>query len=663
MESGGDSEGLKGLGADEARLKPKEHGTWAVDGGRWAVGARQQPRPAGCPLHPRMLTGLEPVKEPSTTPGVTPVQRLFEYVRRMPARYALGIVLTLGYAGLFQVIPLAVRKVVAAVEAASGVEAVQEAVLELVVLAGVFAVVRFASRVVMFRAGRQIEYQIRNEFFVHLQRLPQSFFNARRTGDLMSRAVNDINSVRMLVGMGLLNLVQTPVLYLGAMTVMFAVDPTLTLWVLSPFVLFLAIARGFGQQMFQANLAAQEQLGVVSAAVQENASGMLVVRSYVLEDQEVRRFEAENQRLFSALVRVVKIVALMMPTLGLLPAFAMIMVLWMGGHAVQAGRLASADLWVFYVYITLLAFPTLLLGFVISLVQRGFAALARLGEVFDTVPSIQERSDTVPMERIQGEVELRGLRLAYPGLESEPALSDVSVRVKAGQTIGVVGPVGSGKSTLLNVLPRLLEVPDGSVFVDGVDVNRLPLGVLRSNIAMVPQDSFLFSTTVAENIRFGLPEAGMEEVREAARRAHVLQEIEEFPQGFDTPVGERGVTLSGGQRQRIALARALMLHPAILILDDALSSVDHETEELILGELGAAKAGRTCFVAAHRLSAVRDADQIIVLSQGKIVERGTHETLIQEGGFYAELHRQQQLERELDAVREREMPANAETPS
>jgi ATP-binding cassette subfamily B protein len=512
-----------------------------------------------------------------------------------------------------------------------------------------FAALRLSSQISLFEAARQIEYELRNDLFAHIQRLPQSFFAGHRTGDLMSRAVNDINSVRLALGMGLRNVLQTPVLYLGAFGVMFALDWRLAAVVALPYPLFIAIGQAFGRRLHAANLEAQEQLGAVSTAVQENAAGVLVVRAYAMEDAERERFERENSRLYRRGVRLARTNATLQPIVGLLPATAMILVLFVGGSRVQAGTLSVADLWAFYLYIFMLTFPTFMLGWVFAIAQRGLASLQRLGEVLDTLPSIRDRDDAVPVDRVDGRVEIRGLDFRYADDGRRPALRGVSLGVAAGQTLGVVGPVGAGKSTLVSLVPRLLEVPDGAIEVGGFELNRIPLRALRQSIAMVPQESFLFSTTVAENIRFGKPDASDEEVREAARRAHILAEIEELPQGFDTPVGERGITLSGGQRQRIALARALLLDPAILILDDSLSSVDTATEEAILKELRGARSGRTCFIVAHRLSAVRDADRIAVLDEGALVEEGTHDAVVRRGGVYARIQRRQQLEAELEA--------------
>jgi ATP-binding cassette subfamily B protein len=579
---------------------------------------------------------------------LSPIERLLEYVGRVRGRYVLGALVTLLYAGFFQLIPLTVRETVERIEAGVPAEEITEAGLWLVGVALAVAATRLVSRIALFRAAREIEYQIRNDLFAHLQRLPQSYFAWHRTGDLMSRAVNDIQSIRLLLGMGLLNIVQTPVLYILAVGVMFTIDPVLTLFVVLPYPLFIGIGRIFGRRLHRANLRSQEQLGALSTVCQENAAGVMVVRAYAMEDREKSRFAAENEELYTRQIHLAVTMASMQPVVGLLPALALIFVLFVGGTRVQAGLIAPADLWAFATYIFMLTFPTFLMGFVIAIVQRGLAGLQRLGEILDTVPTIRDRDDRVDVLRLSGSVEVRDLTFAYPGREASPALQSVDLAVSPGETVGIVGAVGSGKSTLLGLIPRLLEIPDGRVFVDGIDVNRVPLKVLRSSIATVPQESFLFSTSVEENIAFGRPDAQPEEIREAARRAHIVGEIEELPFGFETPVGERGITLSGGQRQRIALARALILEPAILILDDALSSVDSMTEEAILKEIRAARAGRTCFIVAHRISSVRDADQLVVLEEGEVVERGTHEELIRREGVYSRLFERQRLEEELE---------------
>ena len=581
---------------------------------------------------------------------MTPRQRVFAYIWAERGRYLRGTVLTLAYVAVFQMVPLSVREVVSGIEQGLPLHQVQNAALVLMAVATGFAVLRFGTRRTLFRVGRQIEFKLRGDLFSHLQRMPQSYFAGQRTGDLMSRAVNDVNNVRMFMGMGVLNILQTPLLYLGAIGIMLSVDWRLTLWVLAPYPLFLLISRIFGSRMHLASLATQEQLGELSSSVQENAAGVFVVRSAAMEDRQRAGFEAENESLYRKQLRLAYVSTGMFTTISMLPAVAQIAVLVAGSLGVIGGRLSTADLWLFYAYSLQLTFPTFLMGFVVNITMRALAGLERLGEILDTEPSIADRADVLALDEIEGAVTVRGLSYAFEGREDQPALSNVSFEVSPGQTVGIVGAVGSGKSTLLSAIPRLLEVPDGTVHIDGHDVNRIPLTLLRSNIAMVPQDSFLFSTSIEENIRFGCPDADREQVREAARRAHVLGDIEDFPQGFDTPVGERGITLSGGQRQRISLARALALDPSILILDDALSSVDAATEEGILKELRGARAGRTCFIVAHRISAVRDADFIVVLEEGRIAEVGTHAELLASPGVYARIHRQQQLEAELDGA-------------
>jgi ATP-binding cassette subfamily B protein len=580
---------------------------------------------------------------------VSPRERLLAYVGRLRGRCVAGALLTLLYAGFFTLIPLAVREVVRRIEAGLPFDRIRASLLWLAAVALGVAVSRYFSRVVLFQVAREIEYRLRNDLFAHLLKLPQSYFARHRTGDLMSRAVNDIQSVRMLIGMGLLNVLQTPILYLLALGVMFSIDPALTLFVVLPYPLFIGIGRLFGRRMHRANLRSQEQLGALSAFAQENAAGVLVVRAYGMEDRERLRFEEESGRLYRRHMQLAAINAAMVPVVGLLPAFALILVLLVGGLRVQAGALSQADLWAFATYIFLLTFPTFLMGFVIALVQRGLAALARLGEVLDAAPEIRDREVCARISAVKGAIAVRSLTFAHPGRELAPALRNVDLEIEPGQTVGIVGAVGSGKTTLVSAIPRLLQVPDGRLFIDGVDVNRIPLGALRSSIAMVPQESFLFSATIEENIAFGRPEADERSIREAAARAHILSEIEDLPLGFATLVGERGITLSGGQRQRVALARALLLDRPILILDDALSSVDTMTEEAILKEIRAARARRTCFIVAHRLTSVRDADLLVVLEDGAIVERGTHDELLSRRGAYARLFERQRLEAEIEA--------------
>ena len=573
--------------------------------------------------------------------------RLMIYVRRNRARYLVGAVVTLGYAAGFTAVPMLVGWAMAGVEQGLGHREVLRRCGWLALVTGVRGALRYVSRTQLFNLAREIEYEIRNDLFAHLQRLPQSFFQRWRTGDLMSRCVNDLGSVRLLLGPGALSLLQTPVLFLFVISAMFSLNPTLALLVLVPYPLFMFVARGFGRSMHRSNLDVQEGLAALSNQLQESLAGVAVVKTYAMEPAMAERFDAANESLYRAQLQLVRVNASMPAITMMLPAVAMWIVLWVGGTFIEQGRMQLSQFFSFAMFIYELTFPTFIMGWVFALLQRGRAAMQRIDEVLATAPSIADRSDAAKALGLRGEIEFRNLSFRYDAGREE-ALREVSLHVPAGSVLGVVGPIGSGKSTLASLIPRLFEVSDGQLFLDGVDVNRIPLRTLRSHIAMVPQDAFLFSMSLAENVAYGLPDADPARVREATERAELAKDVAELPDGYDTLVGERGVMLSGGQRQRTALARALALRPSILILDDTLSSVDTETEAAIRRNLRQVFEGRTVIVISHRVASVRDADQVVVLDEGRVVELGNHDELIGRSGLYARLAHDQELEDELE---------------
>jgi len=580
-------------------------------------------------------------------------RRIVGYLLRNRGLYSLWMLVSIVYVAGWVALPKLVGWCVDAVGEGLSAGEIAERVAWLVGIALAAAVVRFFTRTLVFNAARAIEYELRNEVFSHLLKLPQSFYFRWRTGDIMSRCVNDINAVRLLMGVGLLNMVQTPLLYAATIGVMLSMNVKLALLVLLPYPLFIIIARTLGRSIHHWSLLTQEGLAEASNQLQETISGIAVVKAYGMEGLTERRFEAVNRALYRRQLGLVRGYAGIIAVTGVLPALAMAVILLVSGGEIAAGRMTVGDFFTFSMYVFQLTFPTFIMGWVVALVQRGAVSMQRIDELLSVEPSIADAEGASPPGELRGEIEFRNLTFRYPSEETrEPALRDVSLRVPAGTTLGVVGPVGSGKSTLASLIARLYELEDGALFVDGIDVNRIPLAALRSSIAMVPQDPFLFSMTLGDNVAFGVERATRGLVVEAATRAQLAKDVEDLPDGYDTIVGERGVMLSGGQRQRAALARALALDPAILVLDDTFSAVDAETEVEIQRQLESFLDGRTVVIVSSRVSAVRQADQIVVLDAGRVVELGTHAELVAAAGLYARLAREQAEEEALgDGVR------------
>jgi ATP-binding cassette subfamily B protein len=496
--------------------------------------------------------------------------------------------------------------------------------------------------------SRHIEFDLRNDLFGRLLELPAEYFQAHRTGELMSCATNDLAAVRMMLGPGLMYLVNTLVVGTAAMFLMLAISPRLTLYALLPLPLISLSVWFFGERIERGFEAVQAQFALLAARVQENLSGVRVVRSFAREDRELDEFGELNRQYLEKNYGLIRHWGFFHPWLAFLSGLAALLALYVGGREVIKGHITLGAFVAFTVYLAMLNWPMYALGWVVNLWQRGMASFRRLDEILEAVPSIQSVPDALRPEGCQGTLEFRRLSFTYPGAD-RPALHDVSLEVPAGRTVAIVGRTGAGKSTLLSLLPRLFDPPPGTVFLDGVDIRRYDLGWLRSRLAIVPQDTFLFSTTIEENIALGVEAAEPGAVERAARVARLDDDVRNFPQGYRTVVGERGITLSGGQRQRTAIARAVLRDAPVVLLDDCLSSVDTQTEEGILQGLRAETRHRTALLVSHRVSAVRDADLIVVLEDGAIVERGTHDALLELDGRYADLHRRQQLEDELEA--------------
>jgi ABC-type multidrug transport system fused ATPase/permease subunit len=490
-------------------------------------------------------------------------------------------------------------------------------------------------RVVAGKVSLAVEFDLRQRFYAHLQRLELGFFDSQQTGQLMSRATVDLQSIRFFLGYGLIFITQNLLTITLACAVMFALDPLLALLALAPAPLVVYAASRYNRVSRPALQEVQQRIAELTAEAEENVSGIRIVKAFAREEHQLHRFRRAVARVFEQSIYSTRLQAFFSPLIGLLPQIGVALVLLVGGRQVIAGNLSLGDFTAFYTYVVMLASPMRMLGMAMGMAQRAIASGNRLFEVLDREPKIESPPGAPPLPTGEGRVELRDVTLRYDG--ATPALTEVDLEVEAGRTVALVGPSGSGKTSLVALIARLYDPSEGAVLVDGADVRSVDVGSLRSEIATVADDSFLFSASVAENIAYARPNATLGEIEAAARRAQAEEFIGELPAGYETVVGERGLTLSGGQRQRIAIARALLADPRILILDDATSSVDATTEAAIKAGLREAMSGRTTLIIAHRLSTVSLADEVVVMDAGRIVDRGTHEDLLEGCGFYREI--------------------------
>ena len=577
---------------------------------------------------------------------------LLPYLRKYRRGFVLGTICVFFNNGIWILFPQVIRRAVDDLYLGVTQHKLLIYSLLLVAVALTKGIFQFLTRWVIIGISREIEFDLRNDLFRHLESLSYSYYQRTRTGDIMARATNDLNAVRMLLGPAIMYSANTIVFTAGALAFMLAISPRLTLYAFLPLPVVSIVVQYFGRRIHERFERIQAMFSDISARVQENLSGARVIRAYVQEKAEISAFEDANREYIARSLKLVRLMGMLWPTLETMLGMAIVLVLWIGGRQVLLHRITVGDFVAFNTYMVQLTWPVIALGWVINIFQRGTASMARINEILIEKPEIADSptlrsaAQSSPA-RIEGEIEFRNLQFAYDGA---PVLRDINLRIPAGSSLAIVGPTGSGKTTLVSLIPRIYDAEPGSVLIDGRPIREYRLEDLRRNVGFVPQETFLFSDTVRENIVFGKPDATDAEVKEGAVAASIAGDIESFSEQYKTLVGERGITLSGGQKQRTAIARAILRDPRVLILDDALSSVDTQTEDKILNHLREIMQGRTTIFISHRVSTVRNADRIAVLHGGRIVELGTHDELLSLNGYYTDLYNKQLLEEELAEV-------------
>ena len=510
-------------------------------------------------------------------------------------------------------------------------------------------ILRFAQRRIIQGVARQMEFHLRADFFLHLQKLSAAYYDDVRTGDLMTRATSDLNAIRMVLSSAVMYTADAIVFFGLALTIMLRIDTTLTLIVLLPYPVLAILIRSLGKRLHAHYEGIQEAFSTLNTKVQENLSGVRVVKAYTLEASEIEHFQELNHEFVERNHRQIRLMTFFFPLFRFLPGIGIVALLWLGGLHVIDEKMSLGNFIAFNAYLMMLIRPMITLGFIVNTFERGAASMDRMNAILNEKPEIFDGEQVKwSIKDIEGEIEFRNLNFHYP--DGTPVLKDINLKIERGMTLAIVGGTASGKSTLVKLIPRIRQAERGTIFIDGVDIQDIPLNVLRSNIGFVEQEPFLFSDYLRNNITYGLETADDEEVREASHTADLLEQIEEFPDGLETFLGERGITISGGQRQRSALARAIIIKPKILILDDAFASVDTQTEDTILSRLAEIMKDRTTILISHRISTVKNADHIIVLNEGSIVETGTHEQLLEHHGIYAGIHETQLLQEELEEL-------------